>query len=111
MESIRGYRVGTDPTPQPKSQSTEYLRLSAEASHLRAKLWKESRERGANCVDRENEFLADPLPSDEEAKRMCLGCPVFDLCETYKQVARPAYGVYAGVVKGRNLEEGKLFDD
>lgn len=46
-------------------------------------------------------------PTDEEAELMCSGCPVFLKCDTYAQVAHPAFGVYAGKVYGRSL----IFDD
>lgn len=111
MEPIRGYRVGTEPTPEPRGQSIEYLRLTAPAAHALQRLRDSIEYRkkeglaNANCLGREDEFTGDPLPSDEQAQRLCTGCPVFKQCEEYRDVAKPAYGVYAGVVRGRSLEE------
>lgn len=105
MEPIRGYRVGTEPTPEPRGQSIEYLRLTAPAAHSLDRLRNGAITRGANCLGREDEFTGDPLPSDEQAQRLCTGCPVFKQCAEYRDVAKPAYGVYAGVVRGRALQE------
>lgn len=107
METLKGYRVGTEPTPEPRRQSTDYLRLTAPGAHALHRLRDAVEARGANCVGRPDEFTGDPLPSDEEAKRLCTGCPVFRECAQYREVAKPAYGVYAGVVRGRSLQEGE----
>lgn len=103
--------MGTEPTPEPRGQSIEYLRLTTQGAHALQRLRdsiEQRKKRGlvnANCLGREDEFMGDPLPSDEQAQRLCTGCPVFKLCEEYRNVAKPAYGVYAGVVRGRSLEE------
>lgn len=44
-------------------------------------------------------------PTDEEAQLMCADCPLFQLCSDYAKVARPAFGVWAGNVYGRELNE------
>lgn len=108
MEPIRGYRVGTEPTPEPKGQSIDYLRLSPPAAHSLDRLRKARAKRGANCLGREDEFTGDPLPTDERAQRLCTGCPIFKECAEYRDVAKPAYGVYAGTVRGRSLEEREV---
>jgi len=51
-----------------------------------------------NCQDRPAEFVdydEDDLPTAEEAYRLCYGCPLLDLCATYAEQERPAWGVHA----------------
>lgn len=50
--------------------------------------------------------LAGP-PTDFEARVMCHGCPLFELCKDYADKGHPAFGVFAGKVYGRNL----IFDE
>jgi hypothetical protein len=102
--TIRGYRVLGEQKPD-KQYSYDSLMLSAEASRALKDLWREAAIKGANCLNREEEFRGDTLPSDRDAALMCAGCPVFDLCEKYRKLAHPGWGVYAGHVQGRALEE------
>lgn len=67
-----------------------------------------------NCYGKEDMYrdYDDPrnlhgVPSDFEARMMCHGCPLFDLCKDYADVGRPAWGVWAGKVHGRDL----IFND
>ena len=52
-----------------------------------------------DCWDRDGV----EIPTDEQAQRMCEGCPVFELCARYAEVANPVIGVYAGKVYGRGM--------
>lgn len=54
----------------------------------------------ANCLNREDEFSGNVLPTKAKAKRLCKNCPAFDECDLYRLIARPTYGVYAGYVRG-----------
>lgn len=114
FQSIRGYRVIGDPPKPDRELSFNYLQLKDEAAKaltiLRAKVKKD----GANCIGREDEFSGKELPTDRDAQLMCAGCPAFQECEIYRQLAHPAWGVHAGKVHGRgtmetvedNLDEG-----
>jgi hypothetical protein len=54
-----------------------------------------------NCQDRPAEFVdydEDHLPTAEEAYRLCYGCPLLELCATYAEQERPAWGVHSGEV-------------
>lgn len=64
------------------------------------------------CTDREDDFLnwdapGRQAPTDEEAVVMCQGCPIFAECSDYATRARP-FGVWAGVVYGREEQNGGL---
>jgi hypothetical protein len=51
-----------------------------------------------NCQDRPAEFVdydEEGLPTAEEAYRLCYGCPLLELCATYAEQERPAWGVHA----------------
>jgi hypothetical protein len=51
-----------------------------------------------NCQDRPGEFVdydEEDLPTAEEAYRLCYGCPLLELCATYAEQERPAWGVHA----------------
>lgn len=100
--TYRGYRVLGDRKPD-KQYDTSSLMLKPEASQALRELWTDPNP--ANCLNREEEFRGDNLPTDAEAQLMCAGCPRFEKCEIYRKVAHPAWGVYAGTVQGRALEE------
>jgi hypothetical protein len=54
-----------------------------------------------NCQDRPAEFVdfdEEDLPTAEEAYRLCYGCPLLELCASYAEQERPAWGVHAGSV-------------
>lgn len=99
--TIPGYRPRGD-RPRERQLSMGYLQQSAESARLLQELWDTP---GKNCEGREEQFSGDELPSDREAAIMCSGCPALQLCEQYRQTAHPAYGVWAGRVQGRALDE------
>lgn len=59
---------------------------------------------GSNCLNQPEEWVDyEKPPSNANAKKMCAGCPVFDLCEKYVEVAQPKFGVWAGEKRGDEL--------
>lgn len=94
----------------PKKGSQEALENLHDAVDRDNKLDKPER----NCYGKEDLFrdYDDPknlagVPTDFEAKVMCHGCPLFTLCNDYREKGRPAWGVWAGRVHGRDL----IFED
>lgn len=104
MTTVRGYRVLGEKKPE-KQYNVDSLMLNPEASHALKELWRHAAQHGANCLGREDEFRGDDLPSDADAQLMCAGCPSFTQCDIFRKLAHPGWGVYAGVVQGRALEE------
>lgn len=43
------------------------------------------------------------VPSDFEARIMCHGCPLFELCADYADKGKPAFGIWAGKRYGDEL--------
>ena len=52
-----------------------------------------------DCWDRDGYRI----PTNEEAQALCAGCPIFEECQAYAEVAKPAIGIYAGKVYGAGL--------
>lgn len=104
MEPVRGYRINST-QPIEKELKVDYLRLKTVAAHALQKLQRKVLESGANCVGREDEFTGNILPTDEQAERMCVGCPARQECAIFLEIGRPAYGVWAGKVRGRDLAD------
>lgn len=51
-----------------------------------------------NCQDRPAEFVdydEDNLPTAEEAYMLCADCPLLELCASYAEQERPAWGIHA----------------
>lgn len=103
-ETIRGYRVVGD-RPRDRSLSYTYLQQDGKSAKLLTVLRTEAVKKGSNCLGKPEQWTSDELPSDKDAQLMCASCPVFDLCKQYKEAAHPAWGVWAGEVKGRKLKE------
>ena len=103
--SIAGYRINQESPKPERTLSIEYLKQSPEASKANMELWKAAAREGANCYKDPNWFTSDDLPTDREAQLACSSCPVFDLCDNYANVAKNRYGVLAGRVYGRRLQE------
>jgi hypothetical protein len=38
-----------------------------------------------------------PMPSAADARKMCAGCDVFELCEAYAELERPDFGIHGGI--------------
>lgn len=105
-EFIQGYRVSSRDEIPVQPHPTDYLKPKKGSSHPLEELHKGALREGSNCLGREAEFVDyDEPPTDEAAARLCAGCPVFDLCDRYAIVGHPAWGIYAGKVHGRELEE------
>lgn len=85
--------------------SYDYLKLNSEAARALTALRESVRKRGANCKGRENEFSGDTLMSPRDAQLECAGCPSFEACDFFKKVAHPAWGTWAGEVRGRGVME------
>lgn len=103
-QSIRGYKIVGD-RPKDRSLSMDYLQQSAKASKLLRELWDRAPKEGANCVGEAEKWTSEDLPTDREAQLMCSSCPLVSLCREYAEAAHPAWGVWAGTVKGRKLKE------
>ena len=120
-QSINGYRIDSRDRKavkqskelnylNPKKGSEEALEALTDAVDADNKLDKPRR----NCFNKEEEFrdYDDPKnpygkPSRLYAELMCMGCPLFQLCEDYVKVGKPAFGVWAGKRYGDAL----IFDD
>lgn len=105
MEPINGYRVGRDAPKPERELRVDNLLLKPAAAHALDKLRRKVLSDGANCLGREDEFSGEELPSDEDAAKMCLGCPAKEECKIFLELGRPAWGVWAGQVRGRSLEQ------
>jgi hypothetical protein len=103
-ESIRGYRITGD-RPKERQLSMDYLKQSHTAAKLLTVLRTEAVKQGANCLGNPEKWTGEELPSDRQAALDCASCPVWDLCNNYREAAHPAWGNWAGVVKGRKLQE------
>lgn len=90
----------------PKKGSQESLDALTEAVDEDNKLDTPQR----NCYGKEDTYrdydnprnLAG-VPTDFEAKLACTGCPLLELCSDYAEKARPAFGIWAGKLYGRDL--------
>lgn len=103
-EHIRGYRIQGD-RPKDRQLSMSYLQQSHEAAKLLTILRSDALRDGANCLGKPEQWSGEELPSDRQAQLDCAGCEVFKQCEAYREAAHPAWGNWAGVVKGRNLQK------
>lgn len=100
-EKIRGYRPQAE-RPRERQLALDYLQQTPRAAKLLKVLWSTE---GKNCEGRTEEFSGEELPTDREAQLMCAGCDALATCGIYRDEAHPAWGVWAGVVKGRKLQE------
>ena len=105
LRSIPGYRTLGDPPKPDRMLSTAYLQQTSRASKLLRELWHRAPIEGAPCVGKAEQWTSDDLPTDREAQLACSSCPVFDLCKEYTEEAHPAWGLWAGTVRGRALKE------
>lgn len=116
--TIRGFRLDSrDNKPDkdrefnhllPKRKTQEKLDALQEVVNEDNKLTTPER----NCFGLSAKFTNydDPRnlynpPTDEEAVSMCSGCPLLKLCGDYATAAKPEWGVWAGKVYGRDLED------
>lgn len=116
-QSIAGYRIDSRDRKAvkqskeldyllPKKGSQESLEALTDAVDEDNKLDTPQR----NCYGKEDAYrdYDDPknlagVPTDFEARLACEGCPIFDLCADYLEKGRPAFGIWAGQVQGRDL--------
>lgn len=103
-EVIKGYRVVGE-RPKDRSLSYEYLKQDGKSAKLLTVLRTAAVREGATCLGKAEKWTSEELPTDRQAALMCATCPVFDLCKEYTDAAHPAWGVWAGQVKGRKLKE------
>lgn len=103
-DTIRGYRVVGD-RPRDRQLSFEYLKQDGKSAKLLTVLRTAAVREGASCLGKAEKWTSEELPTDRQAALMCATCPVFDLCKEYTDAAHPAWGVWAGTVKGRKLKE------
>jgi hypothetical protein len=103
-EVIKGYRIVGD-RPKDRQLSYTYMQQDGKSAKLLTILRTEAVKQGANCVGKPEQWTGDELPSDRQAQLDCAGCKVFDQCDAYREAAHPAWGNWAGVVKGRKLKE------
>lgn len=115
-QSIPGYRINQESPKPERTLSIEYLKQSPEASRLNIELWRaamtldDDGNPQGKCYGKQAEYSSDDLPTDRQAQIMCGDCKVFELCRKYAEVERPAWGVYAGRVYGRKLQESMRDD-
>lgn len=102
--SIRGYRIREVRKPD-RELSYTYLQLSHDGAQAQTNLRESVAKNGANCVDKEEQFSGDELPSARDASLMCASCPSFNACEIYARLGRPAWGVHHGQVYGKGIME------
>ena len=60
------------------------------------------------CLGHEEEYIDyQRPPSAAQARAMCAGCPLFDLCDESVRLHPPSWGVWAGHIYGiyRKLPE------
>lgn len=108
---VRGYRIVGERKPE-RELSFAYLQLSHDAASAQTALREAVAKNGSNCLGREDEFSGEILMTDAQAKRECLGCPVWTECDIFKRLAHPAWGTWASEVKGRGtMEEVEDFGD
>lgn len=103
-EVIKGYRIVGD-RPKDRQLSYTYMQQDGKSAKLLTILRTEAVKQGANCLGKPEQWTGDELPTDREAQMACASCPVWDLCNSYREAAHPAWGNWAGVVKGRNLQK------
>lgn len=114
--TVRGYRVDSRSDKKSEDKEFDYLKPKLSTQEALDALQEAVNEDNAkdeperNCYDKSTQFsnYDDPrslydIPTDSQARRMCGGCPLFDLCKDYATKARPAWGVWGGKVYGRNL--------
>lgn len=100
---IPGTRPGTE-RQTPRLYSIQTVMLSPEESEDLAELQQKALEEEANCLGKSEQWVGDELPTDRDAQYLCAGCKVKKLCRDYAEKYHPAYGVWSGVVYGRDIE-------
>lgn len=104
--TIRGYRPQAD-RPRERELSYDYMLQTPKAARLLKMLWAAPEK---NCTGDPDKWTSDDLPTDREAQLLCSGCPLLNnICKEYTEEAHPAWGVWAGTVRGRKLKE--VMDD
>lgn len=114
-ETIRGYKIdsGTEKALKPDKRF-DYLKPRKGSEEALEKLQQAVTEDNMlqhaerNCAGQADRYInydnPDNLftrPTVKEAELMCLGCPLFKLCEEYADAAKPEWGVWAGKVYGK----------
>ena len=113
LTPVRGYKPLPDRKVEKQYSVNNLLLNHAEAKALKnltdkvtaEEMKKERGVRGATgvpCVGRAEEFSGDNLLSERDAQLACAGCAAFAQCDTFRIVARPAHGIFAGI--RRNME-------
>ena len=103
--TVRGYRVAEVPTRKQKRDTRfDYLHQSADAAELHNVLWEFAPVVNAPCVG-DDRYTSDELMPWYEAELACRPCPLWDICDAYRRVAKPVHGIYAGVVTKFVIEE------
>lgn len=115
---IPGYRIDSRDWKPSKDREFDYLKprkATQEAlDDLQEAVDEDNKkdEPERNCAGKAGEFTNydDPRnlydrPTDRIAKIMCEGCPLFKLCKDYARAAKPEWGVWAGKVYGKELED------
>lgn len=87
-EVTRGHRPDPD-SPRLFDQALDHTRPKCDGDE-RFTDWETPN------MDADDETPMPPPPSPQEARLMCEGCPLFDLCLQASIVKRPYHGVYAG---------------
>lgn len=84
-----------------KPPSIRDLKLKPKAARAYSNLLDSVVVNGSNCGGRFEEYAGrdEDLPTDEQARLMCVGCASFEACDRFKREGHPAYGVWAGEVR------------
>lgn len=61
----------------------------------------------ANCQGRTTLFFSERVTEREEAKSLCLRCPVLSACTDWRDRVGPSHGIWAGAGAGVKSYERK----
>lgn len=88
-----------------KPPSIRDLKLRPKAAKSYQALLESAATNGSNCQGRFAEFAGrdEDLPTDQEARLLCVGCQSWSQCGTFKIEANPTFGVWQGEVRGRDI--------
>lgn len=99
--SIRGFRITNGDKPA-KDTTPSHLRLTEDGAIAVDELKKAVKEHRAPCFNRPDIFTDyDEPPTDEYARLACAGCPLLAQCKEMAELTKPAWGIQAGSVYGR----------
>lgn len=93
--TLRGFRISNGDTPA-RVVTPNHMVLPPNGEKALADLREAAAVDRPNCLNREDEFSGEEVVPNWRARALCSGCPIFEKCETYAKVTKPAWGVHAG---------------